>query len=50
MNEINALEKTNFEHPRYIEYSEFAPILCAIALALLLLALLFNNTVERSVP
>ena len=50
MNEINALEKTNFEQPRYIEYSEFAHILCAIALALLLLALLFNNTVERSAP
>jgi hypothetical protein len=50
MNEINALEKTNFEQPRYIEYSELSPMLCAITLALLLLALFLNNTVERSVP
>lgn len=50
MTEINSLEKTNFEQPRYIEYQEFAPILCAIALALLLLSAFLDNTLERSVP
>ena len=50
MNEINSLEKTNFEQPRYIEYQEFAPILTTIALLLLLLAVMLENTLERSVP
>ena len=50
MQEINALEKTNFEQPRYIEYREYAPILTAIALVLLMLALISKNTFERSIP
>lgn len=50
MNEINSLEKTNFEQPRYIEYREFSPILIAVALALLLLAIFAANTFERTVP
>lgn len=50
MQEINALEKTNFEQPRYIEYQEYAPVLIAIAGILLLLALISKNTFERSIP
>ncbi|MBO5722690.1 MAG: aerotolerance regulator BatA, partial [Lentisphaeria bacterium] len=50
MNEINSLEKTSFEQPRYIEYREFSPILIAAALALILLAILTANTFERTVP
>ena len=50
MNEINALEKTNFEQPRYIEYKEFAPALIMIAIALLMLATVIGNTRELSIP
>lgn len=50
MQEINALEKTNFEQPRYIEYREYSPILIAIAAVLLLLAVISKNTFERSIP
>ena len=50
MSEINQLEKTNFEQPRYIEYREFAPPLAAIALIMLLLACCQKNTIEASAP
>ena len=50
MQEINTLEKTNFEQPRYIEYQEYAPILIAIAAIMLVLAIISKNTFERSVP
>ena len=50
MNEINQLEKTNFEQPRYIEYREIAPWLCAAAVLLLLLAVISKNTFERTAP
>ena len=50
MQEINALEKTNFEQPRYIEYQEYSPVLIAIAGILLLLAIISQNTFERSIP
>ncbi len=50
MDEINSLEKTNFEHPRYIEYREFAPTLALAALLLILIAVWSENTFERSLP
>lgn len=50
MQEINALEKTNFEQPRYIEYREYAPVLIAIAVVLLLLGIFCKNTFERTIP
>ena len=50
MNEINSLEKTNFEQPRYIEYNEFAPMLAIIAILLLLAAIWSENTLERTAP
>ena len=50
MQEINTLEKTNIEQPRYIEYQEYAPLLAAIALILLILSVISKNTFERSIP
>lgn len=50
MNEINQLEKTNFEQPRYIEYSEFAPLLAVAAIILIMGAMWLENTYERTVP
>ena len=50
MQEINQLEKTNLEQPRYIEYSEFAPALTVIALILLMLAQASKNFPERTLP
>lgn len=50
MGDINKLEKTSVEQPRYIEYRETAPLLAAIALALLLLGFVAENTFSLSVP
>ena len=50
LQEINQLEKTNFEQPRYIEYHEYAPLLAATALLFIVLAILSRSTVERTVP
>lgn len=50
MDEINSLEKTNFEQPRYIEYREFAPALALAAALLLLLAIVCKSTFERTLP
>ncbi len=50
MNEINKLEKTSIEQPKYIEYREIAPLLAAIALILLLLGFFIENTFSLSIP
>jgi Ca-activated chloride channel family protein len=50
LQEINQLEKTNFEQPRYIEYHEYAPLLAGIALLFIVLAILSRSTFERTVP
>jgi len=50
MNEINRMEKTVIEQPKYIEYKEFAPTLTGMALALLLFGFLLENTVMLRVP
>ncbi len=50
MSEINQLEKTSFEQPKYIEYQEFAPTLALIALGLLLLAFTLECTTELRIP
>jgi Ca-activated chloride channel family protein len=50
MQEINQLEKTDFEHPRYVEYHEYAPLLALIALAMLMLAVVSKNTIEKTLP
>lgn len=50
MDEINKLEKTSVETPKYIEYSEFAPQLIMLALALLLLGFVAENTLLMRLP
>ncbi len=50
MREINQLEKTNFEQPKYVEYQEFAPVLAGVAMVLLLLGLCCENTRDLVVP
>jgi Ca-activated chloride channel family protein len=50
MNEINRMEKTVIEQPKYIDYKEFAPTLIAMALALVLFSFLLENTVMLRVP
>ena len=44
MEEINRLEKTSFEQPKYVEYREFAPLLAGLAAVLLLLGTAVANT------
>ena len=46
MAEINALEKTNIEQPKYVEYHEYAPLLALLAL-LLLFAGFFTGSILR---
>ena len=50
MQEINQLEKTDFEQPRYIEYQEYAPLIAALAMMLIVMAIFCENTFERSIP
>ena len=50
LQEINQLEKTNFEQPRYIEYHEYAPMLASIALLFMVMAILSRSTIDRTVP
>ncbi len=50
MNDINKLEKTSVEQPKYIEYKEFAPTIMALALVLLLLGFMLDNTLYLKLP
>jgi Ca-activated chloride channel family protein len=50
MDEINRLEKTSFEQPRYLDYRELAPPFILVGLALLLLAVTLRRTVFLTVP
>jgi Ca-activated chloride channel family protein len=50
MAEINKLEKTTVEQPKYIDYKEFAPTLAGIVLVLLLLGFFLENTIFLSIP
>lgn len=50
MDEINQLEKTTVEQPRYMEYREYAPQLALAALALLVLAFLAQSTWKLRLP
>ena len=50
MNEINKLEKTTVEQPRYVEYKEYAPTLCAAVLAIIGLVLIITSTVRLRIP
>ncbi len=50
MQEINQLEKTSFEQPKYIEYREFAPLFAGLALLFLLLGFIYDHTRGLSLP
>ena len=50
MAEINALEKTNIEQPKYVEYKEYAPLLALLALLLILTAFFQENILKVRVP
>lgn len=50
MNEINQLEKTTIEQPKYIEFNEFAPKLALLALGLLFLGYLSETTWKLRLP
>ena len=50
MQEIDKLEKTTKEQPRYIDYSEFGPTLVGIALIMILLAFALEHTIMMKVP
>ena len=44
MDQINQLEKTTIEQPKYIEFREYAPRLALVALGLLLLGFIADTT------
>ena len=50
MNEINKLEKTSIEQPRYVEYKEYAPILSAVTLGVIFLSILISNCIKIRIP
>ena len=50
MNEINQLEKTTIEQPKYIEFREYAPYFALAALALMMLGLTARCTWELRLP
>jgi len=50
LEEINRLEKTSFEQPKYVEYREFAPLLAGLAALLLFLGMATANTCELTLP
>ena len=50
MEEINALEKVEFETPRYVRYREYAPVLTGAALLLLFLWIVLRETLLLRLP
>jgi Ca-activated chloride channel homolog len=50
MNDINKLEKTSVEQPKYIEYKEFAPTIIALALAVLVIGFMLDNSLYLKLP
>ena len=50
MDEINKLEKTSVEQPRFVEYKEYAPTLAAVTLAILLLSVIVTNVFKVRIP
>ena len=50
MDDINHLEKTSVEQPKYMEYREYAPYLALVSLALALLAFLARCTWRLRLP
>ena len=50
MTDINKIEKTTIEQPKYIDYKEFAPTLAVFVLALLVLGFFLENSIFLSIP
>ena len=50
MDEINKLETTSFEQPKFIEYRENGPSIALFALFFLLLGWMLENTWKIRVP
>lgn len=50
MDEINQLEKTTIEQPKYIEFREYGPTLALLALALLMLGFITECTWNLRLP
>lgn len=50
MNDINKLEKTSMAQPKYIEYKEFGPTIIAMALTVLLIGFMLNNSLYLKIP
>lgn len=50
MTEINKIEKTSFEQPKIIDYSELAPNLISIAIAFILIAFILERTWLIKIP
>ena len=50
MADINKIEKTTVEQPKYIDYKEFAPTLAVFVLILLLLGFFLENSIFLSIP
>lgn len=50
MNEIDSLERTVREQPKYVEYKEYGPSLAALALLLLLFSFIWRNTAGLVIP
>jgi Ca-activated chloride channel family protein len=50
MKEIDKLEKTTKEQPRYVDYSEYGTKMLSIALGMILLAFILQHTIMMKVP
>ncbi|MCP3965163.1 MAG: VWA domain-containing protein [Lentisphaerae bacterium] len=50
MSQINKMEKTTVEQPKYVDYKEFAPLLAAFSLILFLLGFVAENSLFLTVP
>ncbi|MBR2373683.1 MAG: hypothetical protein IKA87_05585, partial [Lentisphaeria bacterium] len=50
MAEINELEKTNIEQPKYVEYKEYAPLAALIATLCLFVGFYIENILKIRIP
>ena len=50
MAEINALEKTNIEQPKFVEYKEYAPFLALAGALLLMAGFVWENLIRVRIP
>jgi Ca-activated chloride channel family protein len=50
MSQINSLEKTVIEQPKYMEYKEYAPIIGLLALIFIFIGFLSENTWKLRIP